>query len=264
MQFEINSLTVNEFGNKENTPIVFIHGFPFDYEMWEYQVEALHGEYYCVVYDIRGLGKSYVGDGQYTMEAYVDDLFSVIDYLKLEKPVLCGLSMGGYIALRAAEKKQKDLGGLILCDTRAEADDDKGKVGRAQKINQINVEGLGKVVDDMFPNLFAEETIKEKADLYNSVKERSKSYSPLGVKGALFAMLSRTSTKTFLKKIKLPTLLLSGSFDKLTPPQLMREMHERIKDSEFGIVPRAGHLSPIENPDFVNDMIRGFLKRRIK
>lgn len=261
MRKVINSLVVNDEGKENAQPVIFIHGFPFGSWMWDKQVKALQKKYRCITYDIRGLGESYIGDGQYTMEAYVYDLFSIIDELKLEKPVLCGLSMGGYIALRAIEKDQEKFGGLILCDTKAGADDDNGKLVRAVKINQINTEGLDRFVDDFVIPLFSEEAPKLKKKLVAEVLEKSKQNNPIGVKGALFAMLSRTDTNKFLKKIKIPTLVIAGSFDKLTPPVQMRDMAAKIKGSDFAIVPRAGHLTAVENPGGFNDLLIGFMKR---
>lgn len=264
MQKIIGNLAVHTYGNKSKQPIVFIHGFPFDSWMWHKQVEQLQKNYYCITYDVRGLGDSYVGDGQYTMEAYVADLFSIIEALELKEPVLCGLSMGGYIALRAVELKQKLFRGLILCDTKSEADDDAGKLNRSVKINQINTEGLEKFIDEFMPVAFADETPKEQKKLFIETSDRAKNNNPIGVKGALIALLSRTDTTPSLSKITIPTLVISGSFDKITPPVIMRKMADQIKDSEFAIAPRAGHMSPLENPDFVNDIIEGFMKRKIK
>ncbi|MEG8946132.1 alpha/beta fold hydrolase [Rosettibacter firmus] len=264
MKLTVNGLSVNTFGEPSKQSIIFVHGFPFDHTMWNNQIEALKDEYYCVAYDVRGLGESYVGDGQYTMEFYVDDLFSIIDELKLQKPVLCGLSMGGYIALRAIERKQENFSALILCDTRSEADDNAGKLRRSSNINTINTEGLKKFVENFVPNCFADITIEEEKDLYLSVLNKSFNHNPTGVKGAIIAIMSRTDTTEFLPLIKIPTLILCGSFDKLTPPDVMRKMSEKIPDSEFAIIPRAGHMSPIENPGAVNDLIKGFLKRRLQ
>jgi pimeloyl-ACP methyl ester carboxylesterase len=259
----INKLEVFTEGNKKNIPIIFVHGFPFDHTMWDNQVRSLKRKYFCVTYDIRGLGKSVVGDGQYTMESYVDDLFKIIEKLDLNKPILCGMSMGGYISLRAVEKDQSKFRGLILCDTKSEADTNQGKLNRAAGIKKINTEGLEPFVEEFVKNCFAPETPKTRNKLYNSVLEKSKIHKPQGVKGALIAMLSRTDTTKFLKKIKIPTLAIVGSFDKLTPTTQMRDMAEKIKNSEFAIVPRAGHMSPIENHKNVNNLISGFLKRRV-
>lgn len=258
----INGLSVHSYGNVNNQPVIFIHGFPFDYTMWMNQLNALKDDYYCIAYDVRGLGDSYVGDGQYTMEFFVEDLFSIINEMKLQNPVLCGLSMGGYIALRAVEREPKNFGGLILMDTKAEADSDEAKLNRGNGINKINTDGLSAYVDGSVPGLFAEETPKNMKELYELVLDKCKTHNPVGVKGCLLAMISRTDTTKSLKKIKIPTLVLAGSFDKITPPTIMRPMSEKIKDSEFGIVPRAGHLSPLENPSFVNDMLKGYLSKR--
>ncbi len=263
MHITINSLSVHDLGEKDKQPIILIHGFPFNYTMWTSQIRALKKDYRVIAYDIRGLGKSYVGDGQYTMEFFVDDLFSLVHEMQLEKPVLCGLSMGGYIALRAVERDQSRFAGLILMDTKADADDDKGKLNRADGINKINVDGLDKFVDDLIPNLLAEESLKNMKSTVENITNVCKNNNATGVKGSLLAMLSRTSTVRYLKKIEIPTLVMGGSFDKLTPPPVMREMADKIKDSEYGIVPRAGHLSPVENSEYVNDMLCGFMNRKI-
>ncbi len=264
MKSMVNNLAVFTQGDTNKKPIVFVHGFPYDHTMWDSQIEVLQNEYYCVTYDIRGLGESSVGDGQYTMESYVHDLFSVIDEFKLEKPVLCGLSMGGYISFRTAEVDQSKFSGFIFMDTKPGADDNAAKLKRAAGINQINTGGLIHFVDAFVKNTFADTTIKENEKLFLDTLYKSHKHDPIGVKGALIAMLSRTDTTEFLPKIKLPTLVICGSFDTLTPTTVMREMSEKIPDSEFAIVPGAGHMSPLENPENVNDLIKGFLKRRIK
>jgi 3-oxoadipate enol-lactonase len=263
MKLTINNLSVNTFGDEKNQSIIFVHGFPYNHSMWENQIEALHENYFCVAYDVRGLGESYVGDGQYTMEFFVDDLFSIITELKLNKPILCGLSMGGYISLRAIEKNQNIFKALILCDTKSEADDDAGKLKRSAGINQINTEGLIKFIDPFITNCFAEETPKENEKIFLETLFKAHRNDPVGVKGALIAIMSRTDTTNFLQKIKIPTLVLCGSLDNLTPPSVMRIMAEKIPDSEFAVIPQAGHMIPIENPECVNDLILGFLKRKV-
>ncbi|RMD50850.1 MAG: alpha/beta hydrolase [Ignavibacteria bacterium] len=261
MIMNIKGINVELAGDKSKRQIIFIHGFPFDMSMWQNQFDKLSENYCCIRYDVRGLGSSFVGDGQYTMEAYVSDLFMIMEELNLDKPVVCGLSMGGYIALRALERDESKFSGAILMDTKPQADDDAGKLKRAEAINKINVEGLDKFVEEFVPNTFAPETIKENEELYNSVIQKAKQHDPTGVKGALLAMVSRTSTTGYLERCKLPVLSIVGNLDKLTPPQVMREFTQQIKNSDFAIAPRCGHLPPLENPGFVNDMIEGFLKK---
>lgn len=262
MKHTINGLSVHTFGDNKNRSIIFIHGFPYDHSMWEDQIELLKDNYFCVAYDVRGLGESSVGDGQYTMEAYVDDLFSIIKDLQLNKPILCALSMGGYITLRAVEKAQDLFSGLILCDTKPEADDNAAKLKRAAGISQIDKGDFIKFIDTFVTNCFAEEAPVEIEEIFLSTLSKSHKHNPVGVKGAIIAIMSRTDTTSFLPKIKIPTLVLCGSFDKLTPPTDMRSLAEKIRDSEFAVIPRAGHMTPLENPKNVNDLIIGFLKRR--
>ena len=262
MKNTINNLSVHTFGDAAKKPVIFIHGFPYEHSMWESQISRLKNDFYCVTYDVRGLGESAVGDGQYTMEAYVDDLFSVIAELKLDKPVLCGLSMGGYISLRAVEKAQDLFSGLILCDTKSEADDDAARLKRAAGINQINSGEFQKFVDSFVTYCFAEEAPVDLKEVFEKTLEKSRAQNPVGVKGAIIAIMSRTDTTSFLPQIKIPTLVICGSFDRLTPPSVMRSLAEKIPHSEFAVIPRSGHMTPLENPESVNDIIAGFLKRK--
>lgn len=264
MRMIINNLAVYEFGDRKNPTIIFLHGFPLDHRMWENQIEYLKDFYHIIAYDCRGLGQSYVGDGQYTMEAFVNDLYSIITELDLYKPIVCGLSMGGYILFRAIEKSQERLGGVIFCDTKPVADDTLAKLKRADSINMINVDGLDRFLEYFIPTTLCEETLREKPEILRSLLFRAKSQNPLGVKGSLLAMLSRTDTVPFLDKITIPSLFIAGSYDKLTPPESMKAFADLVPNSEFAIAPKAGHLAPLENPDFVNDVIKGFLDRIIK
>lgn len=251
-------------GDKNNLPVIFLHGFPYDHTMWDRQVEFLKYKYYCITYDIRGLGKNVVPDVQYTLEDLVDDLINLTENLEIRKPVICGLSMGGYICLRAIEKAQDKFSGVILCDTKSADDDNAGRLKRAAAINAINRDGLEKYVAEAVSATFAGETMENNRDMYEDVLRKAQSSDAAGVKACILAMMGRTDTTGFLPEIKIPTLLISGSYDKLTPPLLMRGMCEKIPEAELAVAPRAAHMSPLENPEFVNDVISGFLDRRIE
>ncbi|MFA7229038.1 MAG: alpha/beta fold hydrolase, partial [Melioribacteraceae bacterium] len=131
----------------------------------------------------------------------------------------------------------------------------------AAGISQINSGEFIKFIDSFVTNCFAEEAPKEEEEMFIATLNKSRGNNPLGVKGAIIAIMSRTDTTSFLPEIKIPVLAFSGSFDKLTPPAVMRAMAEKIPGSEFAVIPRAGHMTPLENPDAVNDLIAGFLKR---
>jgi pimeloyl-ACP methyl ester carboxylesterase len=227
--------------------------------MWDEQVKELSKEYYCVRYDIRGLGASPAGDGQFTMESFVDDLEMIIDGMNLSKPVLCGLSMGGYISLRAIERIQNKFIGLILCDTKSVADDNEGKLKRAAAIKQINSGDFENFIHSFVLNCFGEKYVKENKTGYDVVVNRSKTNDPVGVKGCVLAMACRTDTSHFLKNIILPTLVICGSQDKLSPPEVMKVLADQIPAADFVLVEEAGHMTPIEKPKEVNNAIKEFL-----
>lgn len=257
----INSLSVFLEGNSKNQSIIFIHGFPYDHTMWTAQIDDLSKNYFCVSYDIRGLGDSPVGDGQYTMESFVDDLEIIIAELKLDKPILCGLSMGGYIGLRALERFEDKFSAAILCDTRSEADNNEGKLKRAAAIKRINTEGLAPFARDFITNCFGDYYKQNHKNDLEKLITKSSTLNPLGVKGCLLAMLGRNDTTEYLSKIKIPVLVICGEHDALTPPRVMQSLSEKIKAAEFEIIKNSGHMSPIENPLEVNKAINDFLKK---
>ncbi|HVO73466.1 MAG TPA: alpha/beta fold hydrolase [Ignavibacteriaceae bacterium] len=257
----INNLAVFHEGDPSNIPLLFVHGFPYDHQMWNNQAAAFKPSNFCVSYDIRGLGESPAGDGQLTMESFADDLEKIIDELKLDHPVLCGLSMGGYISLRAVERMETKFRALILCDTKSESDNNETKLKRAAGIKRINIEGVRNFVADFVPNCFAKESIEKLGEEYIAILGRSMNSNPIGVKGCLMAMAGRTDTTGYLSKIKIPVLVLCGEKDTLSPPESMRAMADKIKGSEFKVVPGSGHMSAIENPAFVNEKIRKFLSK---
>jgi pimeloyl-ACP methyl ester carboxylesterase len=194
------------------------------------------------------------------MEMFVDDLEKTIDELKLSRPILCGLSMGGYISLRAVERMQNKFCALILCDTKSSADDNEGKLKRAAAIKQINNGDFEYFIESFVLNCFGQKFVNENNAEYRKVVNRSKNTSRVGVKGCLMAMASRTDTTESLAKINLPTLIICGSEDKLSSPEVMKSLANKISNSKFILVEGAGHMTPIENPQAVNKAIKDFLK----
>lgn len=260
MEIIINDLRVFLEGDNKNKSIIFLHGFPYDHTMWDEQVNFLKDKFYCVRYDIRGLGNSPAGNGQFTMDSFVDDLISIVDELKLDKPIICGLSMGGYITFRALEIDQSKFSAVIIMDTRSESDNNEGKIKRQNGISKINKEGVIAFVDGFVPTCFWEDTIKNNPNLYYSVLNKTRKSDSIGVKGSLIAMLSRTDTTSTLKNISLPTLVICGEFDKLTPPNVMQIIADEIKDAKFVEIKNSGHMTPLEQPDEVNKNIITFLE----
>ncbi len=255
----INGLSVFLEGNSKNKSIVFVHGFPFDHTMWQAQVDELSEKYFCVTYDIRGLGETSAGDDQFTMESFVDDLETIIDELKLDKPIFCGLSLGGYIGLRALERMEEKFSAVILCDTKSEADGNEGKIKRAAAIKRISTEGLAPFVKDFITNCYGNIYKQNNKQEFEKRIAKSSALNPAGVKGCLLAMMGRNDTTEYLSKIKIPALVICGEFDALTPPPVMKAMADKINGAEFVIIKGSGHMSPIEKPTEVNEAIGKFL-----
>jgi 3-oxoadipate enol-lactonase len=247
--------------NKEAaTTIIFIHGFPFSHKMWSEQLAILSPTIRGIVYDIRGHGYSEVGDGMYTIELFADDLADLMKNLKVEKAILCGLSMGGYIALRFAAKYPEKVLGLVLSDTRAEADTNETKIKRAASMQKLKTDGMEAYASDSINALLGPASLENKK-LLQRVKKMIVDTSKLAVTGTLLALAARIDSSNFLDEIKAPALVVVGEDDVITPPIAAQTIHEGISGSTMVTIPMAGHLSNLENPDAFNKAFLDFLSR---
>jgi pimeloyl-ACP methyl ester carboxylesterase len=217
--------------------------------------------YRAIAYDIRGHGESDIGDGQFMIEGHVEDLFALLDHLQIQKTVIVGLSMGGYIALRALEKKPDRFLGAVLCNTRSESDPNEGKLKRFAGLTLVKTKGSAAFAEGFVPNLFAPGNQKSHQKEMEGIRATITRTPPLSIAGTLIALAARTDTTASLPSLKVPTLIMVGEADQLTPPAASEAMHERIPGSELFIVPGAAHMSNLENPDFFNEKLLGFLKR---
>jgi 3-oxoadipate enol-lactonase len=240
---------------------MFIHGFPFSSEMWNGQAQILQDNknLRIITYDLRGHGQSDVGDGQYTIELFVDDLIALLDHLKITKTILCGFSMGGYIALRAVERNPDRFNALVLCDTMSAADSNEAKTRRANSIKLVKNQGVGQFVEGFLKVVFAPQTFDSHPDIVNKIRRTILFNSPLGICGALLAMAGRTETTEALSKINIPTLILVGEHDVVTPPGAAKNMHNRIPNSKLHVLDNAAHMSNLENPKVFNEHLMEFL-----
>jgi 3-oxoadipate enol-lactonase len=255
-----NSTFVQEQGDPTGLPVVFIHGFPFSHEMWKPQLEALPKSIRAIAYDVRGHGQADVGDGQYTIELFVDDLIAVLDHLKIERAVLCGLSMGGYVALRAAERNPGRVRGIVLADTRSEADGNEAKVKRTATLKGVKADGVQTFAGNFIKAVFAPETFQSNPQSIEFIKQLIVANSPIGICGTAIALAARTDTTGALSSISVPTLILVGEQDALTPPAASQAVHEKISGSKLAILKRAAHMSNIENDVEFNTNLIKFLE----
>jgi 3-oxoadipate enol-lactonase len=264
MRALLNGSNIHYFvsGDSAAPTVLFVHGFPFSLEMWRGQIDAVLAEgFRAVAYDIRGHGMSDVGDGQYTIESHVDDLFALLDHLKIPKAAIVGLSMGGYIMLRALEREPGRFVAAVLCDTRSEADTDEGRIKRAASVRAVKKNGPTAFAADYVKMMFAQETISTNPAAVESIRQVIARTPPLSLAGTLIALAARTDTTASLGKISVPTLILVGERDAVTPPPSSQSMKAKIPGAELQIVPGAAHLSNLDNPAYFNEKLLTFLKR---
>lgn len=256
-----NPIKVYEKGDKSTQSIIFIHGFPYDYSLWDAQIEYFSKKFHCLAYDVRGLGSSVDAEGQFTMEMYVDDLEELIESHKVQNPILCGMSMGGYIALRAMERFGEKLAGAILADTVSLADTDEAKLKRSNAIKTIKTKGLSAFVDDFIPNCYGDDYKSQYPEKLQERIDKSAKYDSKGVIGALLAMISRIDTTKAVEKFHKPLLFICGKEDTLTPPEKMQELAEHAHNAKFMLIENAAHMSMVENPKHFNGAMEAFLSQ---
>lgn len=247
-------------GSGERT-LVFVHGYPFNRKMWAPQLDALAGVARCTAYDVRGFGESGRGPVPLTLELFADDLVALISALHLERPIVVGLSMGGYILLRAYEKHPEIFGGLVLCDTKSEADSEEARSKRRETIGQIEEHGRDKFADGFLGRVFAPESLATNASAVTLIHEAILGTSTESLVDGQRALMNRSDTTGVLPSISVPTMLIVGLDDTLTPPAVMIEMQQAIKGAELHVIPGAGHVSNIEQPEAFNAHLRAFLGR---
>lgn len=261
MRIAINDINVDysDEGKNGAMVIIFIHGFPFNKSMWHLQIKALKDNYRVIAYDIRGHGNSDSGNGDFTIELFVKDLLSFMDALKIDKTILCGLSMGGYIALNATENFPERFDALILSDTQCIADMPEAKEKRMKAIESIRKNGVEKYADESIKNLFAPESFTARKEEVASVREMIVKTPVQSLCNTLLALSGRKETCSKLSEIKVPVLILAGKEDIITPPAAAKFIHEKIKNSRLSIIDHAGHLSNLENPVKFNEHLKKFL-----
>ncbi|MBI5482471.1 MAG: alpha/beta fold hydrolase [Deltaproteobacteria bacterium] len=241
--------------------VVLLHGFPLGRWIWDAPRAALRDRYRVITPDLRGHGDSEVTPGPYTMDALADDVARLLDALQIERVVLGGLSMGGYVVLAFWRRFAARVRALVLCDTRAKGDDRGEKVMRQSTAQVALEQGTAAVVDGMLPKLLAPRTLAEQPDLCAAVRARLARTDPRAVAASLLGMKERDDSTPTLATITVPTLVLVGSDDQLTPPALARELQAGVPGARLEVVADAGHLAPVEQPAATSAALRDFLDR---
>lgn len=239
--------------------ILFLHAFPFTAEMWENQNDYFSKKYNCFSPTLPGFGASSLPDHAITFEYYVDYILQYLEKNNLKKSIWCGLSMGGYLALRLYERAPEFCQGLILSDTKAGADANTAKLKRWDTIKAINnlANDLPKFHETQWNALIGESS-QSNFQLKDHFQKLISQSSAKGIIAGLAALATRTDSLSMLTQIKVPTLILVGDEDKVTPLTEAELLHKSIKNSYLTILKKCGHLSNLERPEIFNKELEAF------
>ena len=255
----INGTTLSYSERGAGPALVLLHGFPLDSRVWEAQAAELSGRLRVITPDLRGFGQS-KSDSPFTRESRADDVHELLKKLGALPAVLGGLSMGGYIALAYGKKYPTDLRALVLVDTKAEGDTPEGKQGRTKMVELARQKGSPAVAEQMMPKMLAPDTATRRPDVGRSLRSIMEACPPRTIEHALLAMRDRPDRSQDLASVPVPTLILVGDADAITPPAAAEAMKKGIPNSRLVTIRGAGHMTPMEQPAQVNQAIRQFME----
>lgn len=242
--------------------LIFIHGFPFDGSTWGTQVEGFKDEWLVLAPDLRGFGKDQRALPEvFTMEDHAEDLKALLDEKGIERAVLCGLSMGGYIAMAFLESWPERVVGLVLANTRATADDEAGRQAREMVARHALDQGMEPLARSMVQKLLAPANLEAMPELVERMHRVIARQRPEATAASARGMALRPDRTAWLAGVQVPTLVVTGEADVLMPIQTSEAMARAVPGAELAVLPMAGHLSPLEQPEAFNRTVRAFLLR---
>lgn len=245
----------------DRVPVLLIHGYPLSNMLWDMQMDDLIDVARLIAPDLRGHGMTDPTEPPYEMGLFAEDCAHLLDQLGIEGPVVVGgLSMGGYVAFEFFRRYPERIAGLILAATRAGADSPEGKKARDQATGVVIAEGTAAIAEGMLPKLLAPDNYEAQPELVDYVRDMMLETSEDGVIGALAAMRDRPDSTPDLSAIDVPVLILHGKEDQLIPLAEAEAMAAAIPRAKLVIVPGAGHLPNLEQPEIFNDAVRDFLE----
>lgn len=239
-------------------PVVFLHGFPHHRGLWAPQLGALLDRARCIAPDLRGLGESAAGTDT-TMDTYADDVVALLDHLRIERAVVCGLSMGGYAALAMWRRHAERIRGLVLMDTRAGGDTPDGIARRREMMALAREKGASGVADAMITGMVGRSTRAKCPEVVDAMHAMLEAAPVSGILEALHALMTRPDSNPTLPTITVPTLIVVGDEDVLTPVAESAAMHAAIPGSRLEVIAGAGHVSNVERPAAVNHVLSEYL-----
>jgi len=267
-------LSVRDYAaSGSGVPLVFLHAFPLDQTMWDEQAAFFRTDYRVITFDWREFGESTGESGdaspeaspeaspKASMDVFADDLAGLLDALKIERAVICGLSMGGYAAFAFLRRYPGRVAALVLANTRAAADTAEGKQSRQEMAKTVRESGPEAIADPMLARLLGSTARSSRPDLVARVRQMITRNHAEGIIQAVLAMARRPDSTELLNKIGCPVLVISSAEDEIIKVDEMKNMASLIKDVEFTVIEKAGHLSNIEQSAAFNQAIAKFLAR---
>lgn len=256
----LNNIEMGYDEGGSGVPVLFVHGFPHDRTLWTPQLQGLTAQARCFAMDLRGFGETTAAP-PYSMDQYADDLAAFMDVLHLERAVIAGLSMGGYIAMAMWRRHAARVRGLVLSNTRAGADSDEAREKRRNLMQVARDQGSSAVADAMLTGMLGKTTRGKRPETVNTVHRMISSAPVDGVIGALQAMMDRPDSTSTLGTIDVPTLVVTADEDAIIPTSEAQSMHAAIRGSSLEVIAGAGHLSNLERPAAFNHVVSEFLAR---
>lgn len=240
--------------------VVLLHGFPFDGELWSASLDRLPSTWRWIAPDLRGFGGSPLfPTADCGMPALADDVASLLATLRAPRAVFCGLSMGGYVCFELWRRHRSLVRALVLCDTRAEADDDEARRGRLATAQRVRHEGTEGFVEELLPRLLAPDTVRGRPTVVERLRSMMAAVPAETVARAQEGMAARRAASDLLKGIDVPCLVLGGTEDAITPPEGLRRLAAALPNARLALIPGTGHLPPLEDPQAFAAEVVGFL-----
>jgi pimeloyl-ACP methyl ester carboxylesterase len=245
----------------DGQPIVLLHGFPLSRRMWNAQVEAWSHDFRVIAPDFRGFGDSALAR-EFSITGCAEDVHELLVSLRIQDGVvLLGLSMGGYISFEFIRRYQEMLRGLILVATQPAGDSDTARQARYETAEFVRREGSSALAEKLIPRFLGKTTLATKPEVADAVRSLIHSNAPEAIAQACYALAARRDSTSFLREIKIPTLIVAGSEDALISSTQAETMQREIPHSQLVVVEQCGHMINLEQPVVLSTVVADFLRR---
>lgn len=255
----VNGRIVRYLESGVGTPLILLHAFPLNADMWRPQLDHPPVGWRLIAPDLRGFGGSPIDSEEVGIDDYAHDVLLLMEELSLSRAVIGGLSFGGYVAFGMFRRAPERFAGMILADTRSTADTDDGARMRRDLLQAIRREGIGILPEKQIPKLLGATTRRERPEVVAQVGRTITANPARGIEAAIVALMRRPDSTPDLSRIEVPTLIIVGEEDEITPVADARAMNAAIRGSALAILPGAGHLSNLEVPGAFSTTISGWV-----